>query len=70
VAIDKLFKNMLYYGCEDRKKLVETAKRGLSMPLRKTDSGWTFGGATYSTREKAQKAYRAYLAKKHSKGKK
>jgi hypothetical protein len=45
-------------------------KKENDMPLRKTDSGWTFGGATYSTREKAQKAYRAYLAKKHSKGKK
>lgn len=36
------------------------------MPVRKTKSGWTFGGATYKTKAKADRAYRAYLQKKHS----
>ena len=35
------------------------------MPIRKVKGGWTFGGAVYSTLEKAKRAYRAYLAKKH-----
>jgi hypothetical protein len=38
------------------------------MPVRKTKNGkWTFGGAEYDTKKDAEKAYRAYLAKKHSK---
>jgi hypothetical protein len=41
------------------------------MPVRKVKGGWTFGGAVYDSRDKAERAYRAYLAKKHSgKGKK
>lgn len=40
------------------------------MPLRKVKGGWTFGGATYKSKAAAQRAYKAYLAKKHSKGRK
>jgi hypothetical protein len=40
------------------------------MPIRKVKGGWTFGGAVYNSKAKAERAYRAYLAKKHSKGKK
>lgn len=41
------------------------------MPVRKKKGGYGFGGkATYKTKENAMRAYRAYLAKKHSKGKK
>jgi hypothetical protein len=36
------------------------------MPLRKVSGGWTFGGATYKSKSAAERAYRAYLAKKHS----
>ena len=37
------------------------------MPIRKVNGGWTFGGAVYKSKEKAKRAYSAYLAKKHSK---
>ena len=38
------------------------------MPVRKTKNGkWTFGGAEYDTKKDAEKAYKAYLARKHSK---
>ncbi len=41
------------------------------MPVRKTKDGkWTFGGAKYDSREKADRAYAAYRAKKHSKKRK
>lgn len=40
------------------------------MPIRKVKGGWTFGGAVYKTEAIAKRAYRAYLAKKHSKKKK
>ena len=37
------------------------------MPIRKTSDGkWTFGGAKYKTRSACERAYKAYLAKKHS----
>jgi hypothetical protein len=36
------------------------------MPIRKVKGGWTFGGAVYNTKAKAERAYAAYLAKKHS----
>jgi hypothetical protein len=36
------------------------------MPIRKVKGGWTFGGHVYKSLEKAQKSYKAYLAKKHS----
>lgn len=38
------------------------------MPIRKVKGGWTFGGATYKSKAACERAYRAYLAKKHSKG--
>lgn len=38
------------------------------MPVRKTKSGkWTFGGAEYDTKAEAERSYKAYLAKEHSK---
>lgn len=37
------------------------------MPVRKTAGGWSFGGATYTSKAKADRAYKAYLAKKNSK---
>ena len=37
------------------------------MPIRKVAGGYTFGGAVYKTKAAAERAYRAYLAKKHSK---
>jgi len=37
------------------------------MPLRKVKGGWTFGGAVFKSKAKAERAYAAYLAKKHSK---
>lgn len=37
------------------------------MPIRKAKGGWTFGGAVYDSKSKAERAYKAYLAKKHSK---
>jgi len=38
------------------------------MPVRKTKNGkWTFGGAKYDTKAAADRAYKAYRAKKHSK---
>ena len=38
------------------------------MPVRQKKNGkWTFGGAEYDTKAKAERAYQAYLAKKHSK---
>lgn len=36
------------------------------MPVRKVGNKWTFGGAKYDSKAKAERAYRAYLAKKHS----
>lgn len=38
------------------------------MPLRKVKGGWTFGGATYPNRAVAERAHKAYLARKNSKG--
>jgi len=37
------------------------------MPVRKVEGGkgWTFGGSIYKTKATAERAYRAYLAKKH-----
>ena len=40
------------------------------MPIRKVKGGWTFGGAVYDSKVTADRAYKAYLAKKHSKRKK
>lgn len=37
------------------------------MPVRKTAKGYSFGGATYKTKAAANRAHRAYLAKKHKK---
>jgi hypothetical protein len=37
------------------------------MPLRKVKNGYTFGGAVYKDKDKAIRAYKAYLAKKQSK---
>lgn len=37
------------------------------MPIRKVKNGWTFGGAVYDSKAKVERAYKAYLAKKHSK---
>ena len=39
------------------------------MPLVKVKGGWSFGGGVFKSKEKAKRSYRAYLAKKHSKGK-
>jgi len=36
------------------------------MPIRKVGGGWTFGGALYGSKTTAQRAYKAYLSKKHS----
>jgi hypothetical protein len=36
------------------------------MPIRKVKGGWTFGGGTFSSYADAERAYRAYLAKKHA----
>lgn len=36
------------------------------MPIRKVKGGWTFGGAVYKKKSDAEKAYKAYLAKKHA----
>ncbi len=36
------------------------------MPIRKVKGGWTFGGAVYTTLAVAKKAYKAYLAKNHT----
>lgn len=36
------------------------------MPIRKVKDGWTFGGGVFKSLAKAKRAYRAYLAKKHS----
>ena len=38
------------------------------MPIRKVKGGWTFGGAVYKTLEAAKRSYKAYLAKKHTRG--
>jgi len=38
------------------------------MPIRKVKGGYTFGGGNvYKTKAAAERSYRAYLAKKHSK---
>lgn len=37
------------------------------MPIRKVKGGWTFGGGVFKSKAAAERAYRAYLAKKHSK---
>ena len=37
------------------------------MPLRKVKNGWTFGGGTFKDKATAERAYQAYLAKKHNK---
>ena len=39
------------------------------MPVRKVKGGWSFGGGTFKSKAAAERSYRAYLAKKHSKGK-
>ncbi len=39
------------------------------MPLRKVTGGWTFGGPVYKSKAKADRAYKAYLAKRHSRKK-
>ncbi len=39
------------------------------MPIRKVKGGWSFGGGVYKTKASVDRAYRAYLAKKHSKNK-
>lgn len=39
------------------------------MPVRKTKQGWTFGGQTYDSKAKAERAYRGYLASKNGGGK-
>jgi len=39
------------------------------MPIRKVANGWTFGGGVFKSLAAAKRAYQAYLAKKHSKGK-
>jgi hypothetical protein len=44
--------------------------KSLRMPIRKVKGGWTFGGAVYKTLKAAKRAYKAYLAKKHSKNRK
>lgn len=38
------------------------------MPVLDVNGGWTFVGAVYDTKKKAERAYRAYLAKKKAKG--
>ena len=40
------------------------------MPVRKVSGGWTFGGAVYKTKAAADRAYRAYLAKRSGAAKK
>ena len=40
-----------------------------SMPLRKAKGGWTFGGGVFKSKPKAERSYKAYLAKKHYKKK-
>jgi len=42
------------------------------MPVRKVGNKWKIGSgkAMYKTKAAADRAYKAYLAKKHSKGKK
>jgi hypothetical protein len=39
------------------------------MPVRKVKGGWTFGGGTHKKKGDAEKAYKAYLAKKKGKKK-
>jgi len=39
------------------------------MPVRKTKGGYSFGGGTHKSKASATRSYRAYLAKKGSKGK-
>lgn len=40
------------------------------MPVRKVKGGWSFGGGVYDSKAKADRSYRAYLAKKNSGGSK
>ena len=37
------------------------------MPVRKVKGGWSFGGGTYKSKAAAERAYRAYRAKKNRK---